>query len=155
VLHPHLPVGDFTHARIAPAPLLAGWVEHFWSVSWDLVGQPPQVQETLPHPNVHLVVEAGRSAVFGVHSGRFTRVLEGRGRVFGIKFKPRRAVPLRAPAGLGLDGPFARAAMRCSVPDADTLEPQVLACADAAAWPRWRSDFCARACRRPMRKLRM
>jgi hypothetical protein len=50
--------------------------------------QPPVTRETLPHPSIHFVIEAGRSGLAGVSSGRFTRVLEGRGRVFGIKFRP-------------------------------------------------------------------
>ena len=32
---------------------------HFWSVQWDLRGQPPYVAETLPHPSVHLIFERG------------------------------------------------------------------------------------------------
>lgn len=67
---------------------LADLVEHFWTVSWDLRGQQALTRETLPHPSVHLVIEAGRSGLAGVHTGRFTRVLEGQGRVLGIKFRP-------------------------------------------------------------------
>ncbi|MEZ0471846.1 AraC family transcriptional regulator [Luteimonas salinilitoris] len=63
-------------------------VQHFWIVRWDLQGAAPQVRETLPHPNVHLVFEPGRTRIHGIHSGRFTRVLEQHGAVFGIKFRP-------------------------------------------------------------------
>jgi AraC-like DNA-binding protein len=87
VLH-RLAVGEFAHGRVAPPPDLADRIEHFWSVSWNLDGLPPQVQETLPHPNVHLVVEPGSVAAWGVHTGRWTRVLEGRSSAFGIKFRP-------------------------------------------------------------------
>ena len=80
--------GVFHHARLAPPDALARVVQHFWIVRWDLQGGPPQVRDTLPHPNVQLVIEAGRSRVQGLHSGRFTRVLEGSGGVFGIKFRP-------------------------------------------------------------------
>jgi AraC-like DNA-binding protein len=86
--HPVGP-GVFHHARIAPAPTLAALVQHFWSVRWDLRGMRPQLRETLPHPNVHLVFEAaGGSRVHGIHSGRFTTRLEGCGGVFGVKFRP-------------------------------------------------------------------
>lgn len=79
----------FHHARVAPVPALAGLVQHFWSVRWDLRGMPQQQRETLPHPNVHLVFEAGgQTRVHGIHSGRFTTVLEGCGGVFGVKFRP-------------------------------------------------------------------
>ena len=80
--------GDFHHARIAPSPALAGLIQHFWIVRWDLRGLAPQVRETLPHPNIHVVFEPGRTRIQGIHSGRFTRVLEGQGGVFGIKFRP-------------------------------------------------------------------
>jgi AraC-like DNA-binding protein len=85
--HPPAP-GAFHHARLAPPAALAEVVQHFWIVRWDLQGRPPQVRETLPHPNVHLVIESGNSRVQGVHTGRFARVLEGSGGVFGIKFRP-------------------------------------------------------------------
>jgi AraC-like DNA-binding protein len=63
-------------------------VERFWSISWDLQGQPPQTGETLPHPSVYLVIEEGRSGLAGVNTKRFIRILEGRGRVYGVKFHP-------------------------------------------------------------------
>jgi len=88
VLQPRFAQGSFQHERRAPDPALAGLVEHYWFVSWDLRGLPPQTQETLPHPSVHLVVEPPAARIYGVHQGRFTRVLEGQGRVFGIKFRP-------------------------------------------------------------------
>ena len=54
---------------------------------WDLRGLPAQEQATLPHPNVHLVVERGQARIYGVHHGRFVRQLHGLDQVFGIKFK--------------------------------------------------------------------
>lgn len=74
--------------RLAPSPALAPWIAHYWSVRWDLSGHPPQRRETLPHPNVHLVVEAGRTRIHGIHAGRFSVRLEERGEVFGVKFRP-------------------------------------------------------------------
>ncbi|MEO8671616.1 MAG: helix-turn-helix transcriptional regulator [Tahibacter sp.] len=87
ILRRKLAGGPFWHARHAPAPELRDIVEHFWSVAWDLRGQPAQIQETLPHPNVHIVIEQDRSRVVGIHTGRFVRELAGQGRVFGIKFR--------------------------------------------------------------------
>ena len=37
---------------------------------------------------MHLVAERGRSGVMGVLTGRFTRELDGRGRAFGVRFRP-------------------------------------------------------------------
>jgi AraC-like DNA-binding protein len=87
VLHQRLEHGQFQHARRAPSSALAELIEHYWYVSWELQGLPAQQQETLPHPNVQFVVERGATAIYGVHTGRFVRVLEGQGRVFGIKFR--------------------------------------------------------------------
>jgi AraC-like DNA-binding protein len=74
--------------RIAPSPDLAPFVGHYWIITWDLRGHESQTQETLPHPSVHIALEHGRSGIYGVVKGRFTRVIEGKGRVFGIKFRP-------------------------------------------------------------------
>ncbi|MFZ6643937.1 DUF6597 domain-containing transcriptional factor [Undibacterium sp. TC4M20W] len=88
VLRPAFSEGEFQHHRQLPSPALAGLVAHYWYVAWDLRGLPAQEQATLPHPNVHLVVENGQARIYGVHSGRFMRTLQGKDRVFGIKFKP-------------------------------------------------------------------
>ena len=94
------PGGQFFHLRLAPPPSLAPWVQHFWMVEWDLGEAAPHLQETLPHPNVYLVSEQKLEQPFplplpqmaaeisGVSTGRFSRHLEGRSRVFGVKFKP-------------------------------------------------------------------
>jgi len=93
VLH-RLAVGEFAHGRVEAPPDLADRIEHFWSVRWNLEGLPAQVQETLPHPNVHLVIEPGTMAAWGVHSGRWKRVLDGRSSAFGVKFRPGAFRPL-------------------------------------------------------------
>jgi len=80
------PRGEMRHARHRPSPDLAFWIEHYWVVAWNL--DEPHVVETLPHPSVHLVIEESHSRIGGIATGRFTRTLEGSGRVFGIKFRP-------------------------------------------------------------------
>ncbi len=87
VLRPQPAHGQFEHERLVPVPALAGLVEHYWYVGWDLSDLPPQQQATLPHPNVHLVVERGEARLYGVHTARFERELAGRDFAFGIKFK--------------------------------------------------------------------
>ncbi len=76
------------HTRHLPARELRAFVEHYWIVRWDLRGQAPHLAETLPHPSVHWITEGRRSAIQGVPTGLFSRVLTGRGRVFGVKFRP-------------------------------------------------------------------
>lgn len=88
ILVPQLAAGSFRHERLAPCATLAGLVEHYWFVGWDMQGHPPQQQETLPHPNVHLVVEHDSEGVYGVHTARYTKQLAGQGFAFGVKFRP-------------------------------------------------------------------
>jgi len=120
---------DSPAGRHRPAPALEPFVEHYWSVAWDLRGQAPVTRETLPHPSVHLVIEAGRSGLAGPSTARFSRTLEGRGRALGIKFLPGGFRPFwRGPVSeladrvLGLDAAFGQTGL--------DLEAAVLACGD-------------------------
>jgi AraC-like DNA-binding protein len=88
VLRHPLPAGKLSHARRSPPPDLAYWIAHYWMISWDLRGSRPHLAENLPHPNVHLIFENGAAVVSGVQTRKFSRLLEGRSQVFGIKFKP-------------------------------------------------------------------
>jgi AraC-like DNA-binding protein len=65
-------------------------------VQWSVA--EPQLRETLPHPSLHIVLERDRAELAGVATGRFSRVLEGSGRVLGIKFRPGGFRPLVAQA---------------------------------------------------------
>lgn len=87
------------HVRYHPSPDLAPYVEHYWSVAWDYRGHAPEQLETLPHPSVHLIFERSVGArITGVTRGKFTRILSGKGAVFGVKFAPGGFYPfLRAP----------------------------------------------------------
>ncbi len=73
--------------RYWPSTDLGPFVEHYWIVRWDL--SSPRVVETVPHPSVHMVLESsGRAEIVGVMRTKFSRVLEGHGRVVGTKFRP-------------------------------------------------------------------
>ena len=76
------------HRRLVPAKELRAYVEHFWIVRWDLRGETPQLAETLPHPSVYWITENRTSTIQGVPTKRFSRMLKGKGRVFGVKFRP-------------------------------------------------------------------
>jgi AraC-like DNA-binding protein len=79
----------FRMERYLPAPALAAFLDHFWIVEWDLEGQPPFVQRTLPYPCVHLVFDSRvRSGIWGVPSGAFDYELKGAGKVCGLRFRP-------------------------------------------------------------------
>jgi AraC-like DNA-binding protein len=72
--------------RFEAGESLRPFVEHYWAVTWE--NQPRVTRETAPHPSVHLVLEPGRSELHGVYRRRFSRVIEGSGRVLGLKFRP-------------------------------------------------------------------
>jgi AraC-like DNA-binding protein len=78
----------FKLGRRMPSADVAEFVEHFWTVQWDLRGREPQLQETLPHPSVHLTIETDRSRIMGVVRRRFSITLADEGFAFGIKFRP-------------------------------------------------------------------
>ncbi|MEO5627095.1 MAG: AraC family transcriptional regulator [Dokdonella sp.] len=113
-------------------PALCDLVEHFWFVRWDLRGHPGQTRETLPHPNVHLVFEPGLTRIFGLHTARFTRVLEGAGCVFGVKFRAGGFRPfIDRPVSTLTGGSLS--VLDVFGADAGTLEDDVLAGADENA----------------------
>jgi AraC-like DNA-binding protein len=83
------------------APISEGlrpFVERYWSVRWDLTGQPPFRSEVLSHPSVNVSVESGTEPRFGfampaallhgVVTRRFSVDLTGAGRVTAAKFRP-------------------------------------------------------------------
>jgi AraC-like DNA-binding protein len=83
-----LPPEGVKVSRHTPAAALAHFIAHYWRVSWDLRGQQPHLQETLPHPNIYLVFENNRLQLSGLSTTKFTRLLEGQGFAFGVKFRP-------------------------------------------------------------------
>jgi len=113
--------------RYEPSPGLAPFVEYFWVVRWDLA--TPEIAETVPQPSVQLVIEAGASAVVGVARTRFTRVLHGRGRIVGARFRP-------GAFRCFVDAPVSSLAGRRRPlrdvfgPAARSLESRALSCAD-------------------------
>ncbi len=132
VLVPHFATGTFRHERLAPCAQLAGLVEHYWFVGWDMQGHPPQQQETLPHPNVHLVIEHDTDGVYGVHTARYTKLLAGQGFAFGIKFRPGGFRPFLGRAVADIADQRVALALLFGA-DGDSLARQVRACAAAAA----------------------
>jgi AraC-like DNA-binding protein len=127
-LNPHDGLTRFTLERFPPCPELAPFVQNYWSVRWDLTDQPPFEQEVLPHPCVNLAFEAERSAVHGPTTERFVAHLSGRGRVFGVKFKPTgflafARVPLTSVVARVLP---LRDALRASADEADAVIDDVL-----------------------------
>jgi AraC-like DNA-binding protein len=84
--------------RLPVAPALEPWLEHYWTVRWDLRGAAPYRSEVVPHPAAHVTFESGTSdhhgfampaaILHGVVTRRFSFEAEGEGRAFGVKFRP-------------------------------------------------------------------
>ncbi len=72
--------------RYLPSSGLAPYIEHYWTIEWDLA--EPQSVETLPYPATHVILEPGLAQLSGVHTRKFSRVLSGKSRVLGAKFWP-------------------------------------------------------------------
>jgi AraC-like DNA-binding protein len=98
ILRPSALGKQFSLARFEPAEDLAYFIERHWIVRWDLRDHPPHEQETLPHPAVNVVIERGKSGVFGIPTRRFRVLLEGRGQVVATKLRPGAFYPfVRSP----------------------------------------------------------
>lgn len=89
----------FDLKRWAPSPEAAVFVEHFWSVTWDLRGQPPFDSSVIAFPSVHLTHEWGddgvrhghllpATLVHGVVERVFRTTIRERGAVVGARFRP-------------------------------------------------------------------
>jgi AraC-like DNA-binding protein len=89
----------FDLRRWPPSEAAAPWVEHFWSVSWDLRGREPSRNTVITFPAMHLTHEWGGDAprhghplpnvlVHGVVPEVFTTTLTEYGTVVGARFRP-------------------------------------------------------------------
>jgi AraC-like DNA-binding protein len=87
ILRRTLVEGSLEHFRRSPAPELSPWIAHYWIITWDLRGCERHIAESLPHPNIHLIFEKSKSVISGVQTRRFSRMLTGKSRVFGVKFR--------------------------------------------------------------------
>ncbi len=122
ILHPQTGEANFQLTRHVPAPAVSTFVERYWIIQWDLRGQPAYQAETLPQPYVNIVFEPGNARIYGVASQKYTNLLQGKGQVFGIKFKPGAFYPL-------LKSPLAALTDR-SLPVAEVLGNEANALAD-------------------------
>ncbi|MEO8394890.1 MAG: helix-turn-helix domain-containing protein [Chloroflexota bacterium] len=86
ILNPKNVETKFQLTRYFPAPDLAFFVMRYWIIRWDL--DEPHVQETLPYPCVNLAFEKNKTLVYGVERGKAQNRIEGKGQVFGVKFRP-------------------------------------------------------------------
>jgi AraC-like DNA-binding protein len=78
--------------RFPAGPETGRFIEWYWSVAWDLRGQPAFYAEVLPSPSVNISFErtSTRSGGFagGVCTTTYVRELSGVGETFAVKFRP-------------------------------------------------------------------
>jgi AraC-like DNA-binding protein len=135
ILNPSAITAKFQLTRHLPTQDLSYFVQHYWIVRWDLRGQAPYQQETLPYPVVHLAIEHDRSRIVGVIRGKFSALLHDQGWVFGVKFRPGAYYPfVRCPVStitdrsipiediFGDDGVALEAAIRAHDDEAQWIE---------------------------------
>lgn len=123
---------DFQLDRVPAAADLADLVERYWLVSWDLPPGRRASVTLLPHPCVNVVLDRGVVGIYGVGGDRFTYEFAGRGRVFGIKFRPGAFRPfLGAPVSQLTDQPRPLATLWGR--DADAFATELGSAPDLAA----------------------
>lgn len=77
-----------------PADDLSYFVQHYWTVQWDLRGRAPYRQDVLTYPCVNVVFEPSGPSAYCVPTRRFTRRLEGSGRCVAVRFRAAGFQPL-------------------------------------------------------------
>lgn len=89
LIEKHVSLQHFDLTLVTPSAELASLIANYWIIEWDLPEGKAYAQENLPHASQHLVLDPQfQSGVFGLTSGAFTYHLQGRGRIFGVKFRP-------------------------------------------------------------------
>jgi AraC-like DNA-binding protein len=88
ILNPGAQGERFQLARHTPAPDLQSVIDRYWCVRWELAPDDSYLSETLPFPSVNVVFEGKAATVNGISTRRWSRVLRGQGRAFGVKFQP-------------------------------------------------------------------
>lgn len=81
----------YTLSRYESGVELKPFIEHYWSIRYDLDKETSYKQTVLSYPNIHLAfeqdTEGRRALLYGVPKTPFVRELRGSGRVLGIKFR--------------------------------------------------------------------
>ncbi len=79
---------NYRLVRNEPSKSVAGIVETFWRVDWDLDERNPHTQQNIPDPCIHMVFEQSSAYLVGAVTKRYTAKLADKGYIFGIKFRP-------------------------------------------------------------------
>lgn len=86
VLHQRQSAELYQLRRYLPDAALAELIEQFWLVDWDLRGKAAHMQQNLPDPNFHLVINTGTVTLLGPVSKSYSYEMQGKGQIIGVKF---------------------------------------------------------------------
>ncbi|OLB80173.1 MAG: hypothetical protein AUI14_07590 [Actinobacteria bacterium 13_2_20CM_2_71_6] len=131
ILQPDEGLRHFRLTRYPPSAPLAGLVQWYWLVEWDLRGRPDYEQRTLTHPCVNMVFEPGCARVYGVTRRVSVNRLTGKSWALGVLFRPGGFAPF-VPGPVSALTDTARD-IADWLPAGDPLIANVRAEADAAA----------------------
>jgi hypothetical protein len=98
----------FALHRHAPAADVQPWVESYWVVECELPRGQRHRQTNLSHASGNVALEPKGAFLYGVPGRTFVRTITGKGRVFGIKFKPGAFFPFYGRSVSGLTGKVVR-----------------------------------------------
>jgi len=143
IVHAAAGKNKFSLSRFEPGPLLHPFVEHYWSVRYDLPPGITHTQTVLSFPSVHLAFEhdddGRRALIYGIPKRPFVRKLRGSGRVLGVKFRAGGFFPFWQKDISQLTGTTVDAAQLFGS-EADRWSRLVLDAEDAAAMARQAED---------------
>lgn len=88
ILDPVHAATRFELNRYMPSSELEPFVEHHWTIHWDLRGQPPYISEVLPHSSINFAFTAERGWITGITTGMYTYEVKDTGSIIGTMFKP-------------------------------------------------------------------
>jgi len=88
ILDPVHAATRFELNRYLPSPTLSPFVEHHWTIHWDLRGLPPYISEVLPHSSINFAFTLGRGWITGIITGMYTYEVKDTESIIGTMFKP-------------------------------------------------------------------
>jgi AraC-like DNA-binding protein len=86
LLYPNAKDSIYQLSRYLSSPDIGRFVERYWLAEWEV--DAPYLQEHIPYPCVNIVFEDQDAGIYGVAERKSSRWLVGKGRAFGMKFKP-------------------------------------------------------------------
>lgn len=88
ILRPTAAGRYFDYRRHEPPAELAGSIENFWTITWDLPAGESFTAQVLPFPSVNLSVTNTEADVTGLVRRRYDRHLRDAGYAVGARFRP-------------------------------------------------------------------